>query len=120
MLELSERMAGVENAPDRLIKRLANDDSIEISGPVLARSGKLSEDELLAIARTKSQAHLHAIAGRAELDEQITGVLVERGDMTVARKVASNKGARFTDASLRNLVNRATDDSELANAVARR
>jgi uncharacterized protein (DUF2336 family) len=120
MLELSERMAGVENAPGGLIRRLANDESIEISGPVLARSGKLGEKELLEIARTKGQAHLHALAGRADLNEQVTGVLVERGDMAVARKVASNSGARLTEDALRNLVTRASDDGDLAHAVARR
>jgi uncharacterized protein (DUF2336 family) len=120
MVELSDRVAVVDNAPDRLIRRLAHDDAIEISGPVLAHSGRLGDDELVAIARTKSQAHLAAIAGRAELGEQITDVLVERGDMTVARKVAANDGARFTEISLRNLVGRASDDGDLASAVARR
>jgi len=118
--ELSERVASVENAPERLIRRLAHDDAIEISGPVLERSDRLGEDELVAIARTKSQAHLAAIAGRAELGEQVTGVLVERGDMIVARKVASNSGARFSETSLQSLVDRASDDGDLANAVARR
>jgi uncharacterized protein (DUF2336 family) len=120
VLQLSNRIAPVDNAPERLIRRLAHDDSIEISGPVLARSGRLGEDELLAIARTKSQAHLAAIAGRAELGEQVTDVLVERGDVTVARKVAANSGARFSELSLRNLVDRASDDGDLAHAVARR
>lgn len=120
MLELSERMSAVENAPDRLIRKLAHDDAIEISGPVLTRSGKLAPEELVAIASTKSQAHLAAIAGRAELCEKVTGVLVERGDMTVARKVASNSGARFSEGSLRSLIDRAGDDGDLASAVARR
>ena len=114
VLELSERMSSVENAPERLIRRLAHDDAIEISGPVLARSDRLGDDDLVAIARTKSQAHLAAIAGRAELGEQVTDVLVERGDVTVARKVASNSGARFSEASLRDLVDRASDDGDLA------
>lgn len=120
MLELSERMSSVENAPERLIRRLAHDDAIEISGPVLERSGRLGEEDLVAIARTKSQAHLAAIAGRAELGEQVTGVLVERGDIMVARKVASNGGARFSEASLQGLADRASHDFDLANAVARR
>src|SRR4051812_44554865 len=120
MLELSERMCDVENAPDPLIRRLAADDSIEISSPVLARAERRDEEDLVAIARPKSQAHLAAIAGRADLGEQVTGVLVERGDMTVARKVASNNGARFTEGSLRNLIDRASDDRDLAHAMARR
>ena len=120
VLELSERMSSVENAPDRLIRRLAHDDAIEISGPVLARSDRLGEEDLVAIARTKSQAHLAAIAGRAELGEQVTGVLVERGDLVVARRVASNSGARFSETSLLSLVDRASGDGDLASAVARR
>jgi len=120
VLRLSDRIAAVDNAPERLIRRLAHDDAIEISGPVLARSDRLGDDELVAIARTKSQAHLAAIAGRADLGVQVTDVLVERGDVTVARKVASNSGARFSELSLRSLVDRATDDGDLAHAVARR
>jgi len=120
LLELSERMAAVANAPERLIRRLAEDDAIEVSGPVLARSGRLGEADLLAIARTKSQAHLEVIAGRTEIGESITAVLVQRGDMKVARKVAANAGARFSEASLRNLVDRANNDADLAAAVARR
>ena len=120
MLQLSERISAVDNAPERLIRRLAHDDAIEISGPVLARSDRLGEDELVAIARTKSQAHLAAIAGRSALGEQVTDVLVKRGDVTVARRVAANSGARISELSLRNLVDRASDDGDLAHAVARR
>jgi len=119
-LELSERMADVENAPERLVRRLAEDEAIEVSGPVLAGSPRLDPDDLVTIARTGSQAHLAAIASRTELCEQVTGMLVEHGDIFVARKVASNKGARFTETSLRSLVDRAGDDSDLARAVARR
>lgn len=120
LLELSERMSSIANAPNRLIRRLAHDDAIEISGPVLAYSGRLGEEELVAVARTKSQAHLVVIAGRAELGEQLTGVLVERGDIVVARRVASNGGARFSEESLQHLADRASGDGDLANAVARR
>jgi uncharacterized protein (DUF2336 family) len=118
--ELAERVAPIENAPERLIRRLAYDESIEVSGPVLSRSEQLREDELVAIARTRSQAHLEAIAGRAELGEQVTDVLVERGDKTVARKVAANIGARFSEVSMRSLVDRASADGDLAHAVVRR
>jgi uncharacterized protein (DUF2336 family) len=120
MLELSDRLAKVDNAPERLIRRLANDDSIEISGPVLENSERLDVEEILEIARTKSLAHLEAIAGRDDISEDITDVLVERGDMTVARKVAANSGARFSEDSLQSLVDLASNDSDLANAVARR
>lgn len=120
VLELSDRISSVDHAPERLIRQLAHDDAIEISGPVLSRSRRLDDEELVSIARTKSQAHLAAIAGRAELDESVTDVLVERGDMVVSRKVAANNGARFTEVALKSLVDRAGDDGDLATAVARR
>jgi uncharacterized protein (DUF2336 family) len=120
LIELSDRMAAADRTPGRLLLRLAHDDSIEVSGPVLARSSGLADDDLLAIARTKSQAHLAAIAGRAEIGEQVTSVLVERGDAAVARKVAQNAGARFTAFALKTLVDRAGEDGDLADAVARR
>jgi uncharacterized protein (DUF2336 family) len=120
MLELSDRFAALDNAPERLIRRLASDDSIEISGPVLENSGALDAEDILEIARTQSLAHLEAIAGRADIGEDITDVLVDRGDVTVARKVASNSGARFSEDSLQSLVDLASNDGDLANAVARR
>jgi uncharacterized protein (DUF2336 family) len=120
VVELSDRVAAVDNAPERLIMRLAYDDAIEISGPVLESSPRLADTDLLAIARTKSQAHLAAIAGRPSIDESVTEALVDRGNMTVARKVAGNNGARFSDLSLNRLVDRARDDGDLADAIARR
>ena len=39
---------------------------------------------------------------------------------TVARKVAANSGARFSEGSMRSLVDLASGDSDLAHAVARR
>src|SRR5260370_40333552 len=67
LLELSERMATVENAPERLIRRLAEDDSSEVSGPVLARSVRLAEANLIAIDPPKLQAPHEAILLRANI-----------------------------------------------------
>src|SRR6185312_8828954 len=61
-IELADRVSSADRAPARLLRRLANDDSIEVSGPVLTRSTGLGEGDLIEIARTKSQAHLAAIA----------------------------------------------------------
>src|SRR6267142_813770 len=51
------------------------------------------------IDETKSQAHLLAISSRPGIAEPVTNVLVRRGDQTVARRVAENRGARLSDAS---------------------
>lgn len=115
--ELSHRLAPVSNAPTQVVRRLAKDDDIAVAGPVLQHSGRLAETDLLDIARTKSQAHLLAISGRAGIAEPVTDVLVRRGDRSVVRAVAENRGARLSTNSFSELVNKAEQDSVLAEKV---
>lgn len=118
--ELSRRLAPVDNAPPELMRRLAQDDDISIAGPVLGISQRLDESDLVAVALTKSQAHLRAIAGRRSLGEAVTEVLVQRGDREVARNVAGNAGARFSAGGFSTLVERAEQDGLLAEKVGMR
>ncbi len=115
--ELSHRLAPVGNAPIEIVRRLAHDDDIEVAGPVLKQSRRLAETDLIDIARTKSQAHLLAISGRAGIAEPVTDVLVRRGDREVVHSVAENRGARLSDDSFFTLVGRAEKDGALAEKV---
>src|SRR5690349_9379351 len=45
--ELSARLAPIANAPTKVIHRLARDDDIVISGPVLQHSQRLTDDDLI-------------------------------------------------------------------------
>ena len=60
-----------------------------------------ARSDLVAIARTKSQAHLLAISSRPGIAEPVTDVLVRRGDQAVARSVADNQGARLSETAFR-------------------
>src|SRR5581483_11291507 len=115
--ELSSRLAPVENAPVNVVKQLAQDDDISVAGPMLKRSGRLDDADLLDIARKKSQAHLLAISTRSSIGEAVTDVLVKRGDMEVARTVADNKKARLSESGFSTLVKRAESDGVLAEKV---
>jgi uncharacterized protein (DUF2336 family) len=114
---LAERLAPVANAPIDVIRTLAHDDDIAVAGPVLAKSARLSESDLVAIATTKGQQHLHMISGRAEVGEAVTDVLLTRGSSEVVRTLARNDGARFSKAGFSTLVERARDDDLLAESV---
>ena len=118
--KLAQRLADVSGAPPKLIRLLAFDDAIEVAGPVLAHSEQLSDDDLVENARTKSQAHLFAIAKRLKLSEVVTDVLVERGDRRVLHKVAGNRGARFSLAGYERLSVRARRDRKLTLTLAQR
>jgi len=87
---LSERLAHLKLAPSRLIQSLAYDDEIIVAGPVLSYSSQVSEDSLIEIARTQSQAHLLSIAGRSQVGETVSDVLVDRGDDEVLRRLSGN------------------------------
>jgi uncharacterized protein (DUF2336 family) len=120
LIQLSERLAPVDHAPPRVVRTLAMYDDIAVSGPVLARSNRLSEADLVAIANTKSQAHLLAISCRGRLGEPVTNVLVVRGNSDVARRVVANPGACFSEAGFDVLTRHAEADEELAVRLARR
>ncbi len=117
LAELSTRLAPVDNAPIGVVRRLARDDEIEVAGPVLTQSTRLTTDDLVGVAATKSQAHLLAISGRAQLNTVVTDVLLQRGDRTVVHRLADNSGARFSETGFATLVKRSEKDDSLAEKV---
>jgi uncharacterized protein (DUF2336 family) len=118
--ELSRKIAPVPNAPLKVVKRLATDEDIMVAGPVLAQSPRLDSAALAEIANSMSPEHLYAISSRETLDEQVTDVLVRRGDFTVKRKLAGNAGAKISESGFSTLVRSAEHDSVLAETVALR
>jgi len=117
---LSQAMAKAGRAPRRLVRSLAFDDDIAVAGPVLVHSCDLSDEDLVENARSKSQAHLYAIAQRLELSEVVTDVLIERGDARVVRCVARSSRARISLPGYDRLIVRSREDRVLAVAVGER
>jgi hypothetical protein len=111
--ELSKRLAPVDYAPFELIQHLASDDEIAVAGEVLMHSSRVSTDTLVEIASTKGQDHLLAISARANLPEEVTDVIVDRGEGKVIRKLATNASAQFSEAGYSGIIARAEDDDEL-------
>jgi uncharacterized protein (DUF2336 family) len=116
-VEFGSRLALVSDAPAGIIRALAFDDAIDVAGPVLAHSVRLEDAALVENARTKSQGHLLAIAGRRILAEAVTDILVERGNHLVVAGAAGNRGARFSSSGMSILVRRAQDNGDLALCV---
>src|SRR6185437_4863726 len=108
--DVSQRMAPVENAPLRLIKRLANDTEISIAGPVLGQSPRLSDQDLCEIASAKGNSHMLAIAGRKQLSAPVTDILINRGNQEVARKVTANMSAELSAGGTKQLLKRSETD----------
>ena len=118
--KLARQVATNPNAPATLVRAFAFDHAITVAAPVLIQSTALSESDLVVSARTQSQGHLYAIAQRRTISEVITEILIERGEPIVVHTVAKNEGARFSDDSFRELVERSVDDTQLALHVGTR
>lgn len=115
--ELATRLAPVNNAPVNVVRALARDKSIDVAGPVLTHSTRLSEEDLLACAKGQGQDRLLAISRRATISEAVSDVLVTQGGRDVVRSVARNQGARFSNTGFGRLVERSAADDELAVSV---
>jgi uncharacterized protein (DUF2336 family) len=117
LAELSMRIAPLANAPAEVVRHLAYDDAIAVSGPVLAQSERLTDADLVEIASTKSQAHLSHIAQRPRLSEAVTDSLVDHGDLHVAAVVAGNSGASFSPTGISKLVVMAGGNDQLTEII---
>ncbi len=117
LAELSSQLAPVPQAPASVVRRLARNDEISIAGPVLTESARLSNDDLIEIAQTKSEKHLLAIAGRWWLQEVVTDALLARRFPSVSRRLVDNPGTRVSPAGFAMIVGQAVSDPELAIAT---
>src|SRR3569832_524380 len=66
---VAKLLAPLERAPGNEINKLAKDDTNEVARPLLEFSIVLSDDDLIDIVSTASEAHRVAIAGRNVVPE---------------------------------------------------
>jgi uncharacterized protein (DUF2336 family) len=118
--ELALQLASLVNAPPAVVQELVQDDAIRVAGPLLKNSPLVDEPTLIEVARTKGQQHLLAISKRDAISPDVTDVIVHRGERVVARSVARNATATFSEQGYSSLVQRAADDGMLAVAVGQR
>ena len=120
LAELSAKLAPVANAPNAIIQKFARHDEIIVAGPVLTQSVRLSDTDLVEIAKSKGQKHLGAISERTRLATAVTDILVERGDSSVMLKLSRNRGAAFSSGGFSALAKRAEGDEQLTENIGSR
>jgi uncharacterized protein (DUF2336 family) len=117
LVQLSDSLAPVDNAPIEVVRRLSRDDDIAVAGPILTQSNRLTDEDLVDLAQHKGQGHLLAISGRTSLSEVVTDVLVDRGDMLVHHTLARNAGAQFSETGFATLVKNSETEEALAEKL---
>lgn len=83
------------------LHRILSRDVIEVAGPLLRASTKLSDADLVEIIGAMGRDHAAAIALRAALSEVVTEALIDCGDAKVVVAVLSNTGASLSQQSYR-------------------
>jgi uncharacterized protein (DUF2336 family) len=114
LAQISNSLAPVPTAPLDVTRRLARHDEIEVAGPILTHSPRLTTEDLVDIAKTKGQQHLLAISHRAEIETAVTDVLLDRGNSNVRHQVAANAGAKISEQGFQILLQAAETDEALA------
>ncbi len=122
LVELSGALAAVSNAPAKVLASLARHADPTIYGPVLERAKALPDTDLVEIADKDriDPSILAKIAGRDELSEPVTEVLLKRGNTAVRRKVLDNPKARVSEMGFARVVSAINGDKTLAAAIAAR
>jgi uncharacterized protein (DUF2336 family) len=120
LIALGRSLAPLDRAPPTLMRKLAAHTDIRVSCVALKKSAALSDSDLAQIASTSGPAHLLAIAGRDDISEQLTDILIGRGDIVVMRKFAVNERARVSHVGFVKLINAAKRDHELTEIIAAR
>jgi uncharacterized protein (DUF2336 family) len=122
LVELSNQLAQIKNAPARVVGALARNPDVAIAGPLIEKSTVLTDADLAEIA-DKDRNHpivLAMIAARPQLSEALTDVLVRRGNAALARKLIDRTDAPLSESSFARLVTSVQNDKELAQAIAKR
>jgi hypothetical protein len=117
LIHLSEVLSRMDMAPRETIRKLAFHWDPLVAAPVLRRSNRLSEKDLVEITKTHSQQHLLAISERNSFSEALTDALVRRGDINVSKALAENPETCFSECGYATLVGRAERDESLTERL---
>jgi len=115
---LSERFADLPKAPRKVVRDLAFDDSYGIAAPVLERSARIEEGDLVEIVENKSPMHVLAVSRRSLVSSRLCDSIIARGFAEAIRALTINEGACFSDEAFARLMKRSTDDPAIQEALA--
>lgn len=121
LVELSNKLAPLANAPAKVVSTLARHSDIAIHGPVLEQ-GRVPDKEIVAIIdRDRVDPKLlKRIANRRYISQAVTDVLLKRGNASIQRTIIDNPNALISESGFARLVIGVNGDKRLATAIAAR
>ena len=106
---LSDALKDVPSAPREIIKVLASDLEIDVSGPVLQHSPVLQDEDLLEIiAGSTVEGAVNAVARRVDLRESVSDAIVATDNHGAIADLLGNNSAQIREETLDELVDQAS------------
>jgi len=107
---LSETLKDIADAPPEVIRQLARDAELVVSGPILEFSPVLSVEDLLEIiAGEPIGGALSAVSRRQDLGGAVSNAIAASNDQEAIAEMLGNKSAQIREETLNNLIERAVD-----------
>ncbi len=117
---VSRRIARAAAGPVRCALLFAHDREAAVAAPVLCHSPLVPDPVLVALAWSRGQAHLSAIARRRDLAAPVSDMVLARGAAPVLRALAANDTARLSQDGLERLAHLSRADPGVRAALERR
>ena len=95
-------------------------EAIAVAQPILEGSPALTDEDLVAVAKKRGQAHLKAISRRSIISTVVSDVIVARADDETLGVLLTNDGAQLSRQAHETAVDRAGANPDLQEAVVNR
>ncbi len=105
--------------PREIAVKLARDVET-VALPVLESSPVFTEEDLVELVLTASQAKQEAIAGRETVSASVSEAIAEHAALQAVRRLANNEGAELSEKAFALSLQRFGDDGDLQSALVRR
>jgi uncharacterized protein (DUF2336 family) len=110
---IADVLKDMPQAPHALILRLAQDQEVMVSAPIIRFSPLLTTEDLLAlIAEAPSPGTVTAVAGRPGIVAQVSDAIAATADSEAIRALLSNRTAQIREATLDALVAHANEHQD--------
>lgn len=116
---LAQELSVAYNAPHHIVVALANDQA-EVAAPILNKSPRLTDADLIDCAAIGDSASQIAIATRLRVSAAVAAAIAEVGACEAVVALVANDGADRPDFSLARIIERFGEDGETREALLHR
>ena len=117
---LCERLANMDDAPERLVSLFLQQGEIRIAAPLLHRANCVSDSELMVVVEGGDRERCKLIAARSQLSGVVASALAKSSERLVLLELASNKSVQLAQEAIDQLTVRACSEHDLIEPLVMR